>query len=147
MRPTHALTLDGRTSMEITGSILPLEDEVRRGLANLDGESHFAYSVWPLPAGSSVLDAPAPEEYIQSAGSAAALTVELRRIEDDGEARQYAIGRPGGDTTVVDVPRGDYVMHVPAGEVFTAAEAGDLYWHYYQTGTVPDTFVWRLLDI
>ncbi len=147
MRPTHALTLDGRTSMEITGSILPLEDEVRSGLANLDGQSHSAYSVWPLPAGSSVLDAPTPEEHIQSAGSAAALTVEVRRIEDDGEARQYAIGRPGGDTTVVEVRRGDYVMRVPAGEGFRAAEVGDLYWHYYQTGTVPDAYVWRLLDI
>lgn len=38
-------------------------------------------------------------------------------------------------------------MHVPAGEVFTASEAGDLYWRYFQTGTVPDAYVWRLLDV
>jgi hypothetical protein len=73
------------------------------------------------------------------------LTITSVRL--DGEARQYAIGRPDGDTAQVDVRRGDSVMHVPAGEVFTASEAGDLYWHYFQTGTVPDAYVWRLLDV
>jgi hypothetical protein len=73
------------------------EGEIRRSLEILDGTDTFAYSIWAMPEGSSWPDPIAPEwphEFLQSAGSADRMSIEIRRIEN-GEPRQYAVGRNG----------------------------------------------------
>ena len=88
-------------------------------------------------------------EYLQSAGTADGMTIELRRLEDDGQYHQYAIGKRGSEGQSLDreVKYDEYVLHVRPGEVFTADEATPIYYAYFQGRTIPDDLVLRELDL
>ncbi len=152
--PSHATTANGRTSWEITDSYRPLEDEVRRGLAVLDGEEDFATSLWRLPEGlrfADKLPVGYPFSYLQSAGSAERMTLEMRVSHGDNEvADHFVVGRPVVDQfaePVAQVPWAEHIQTVFANEVFDATEAGDIYLHYYQHDTIPETYSLRRLEI
>lgn len=152
--PSHATTANGRTSWEITDKFRPLEDQVRRGVTVLDGVEAFATSLWRLPEGLRVADnipVGYPFSYLQSAGSAERMTVEMRVSHGDDEvADHFVVGRPVADQfaePLVEVPWAEHVQTVFANEVFDAAEAGDIYWYYYQHDTVPERYSFRRLEI
>jgi hypothetical protein len=149
---THAITVNGRIHGELWHPTQPLEDLIRRQMAHMDGTNTYSASVWRLP-----LDVPLdkvncrewPQEYIQAAGSSERMTVEIRRLEDDG-ARQYVIGRSSeGDRRrrQVTIKWNAHEVKVFPNEVFTADEAAEAFIAYLSTDTVPETYSLRLLDL
>lgn len=152
--PSHAITANGRTSWEITDKFRPLEDKVRRGLTVLDGVEDFATSIWRLTEGLRMADSlPAgyPFSYLQAAGSAERMTVEMRVSHGpDAVADHYVVGHPVADQfaePLVEIPWDGHAQTVFANKVFEASEAGDIFWYYYQHDTVPEGYSLRLLDI
>lgn len=90
-----------------------------------------------------------PVEYIQSAGSAGGMLVEIKRREADGQLLQYAVGRSvddGGERTVAWA-RGKNSERVPANEVFTADQAHPVYRQWCRDRTIPAGHRLRLLNI
>lgn len=81
-------------------------EEIGQLLERMDGLDIFAVSLWALPEGKRLDDVDLkawPKEYIQCAGSANRLTVEIRRVES-GTPHQFVIGRtaePGTETEIV----------------------------------------------
>ncbi|RMB61728.1 NTP pyrophosphohydrolase [Tessaracoccus antarcticus] len=82
----------------------------------------------------------ASEEYLQCAGSAGALTVELRaKASGDHEHWVLATAPITGEPNHTISWDEDFSTEVHAEEVFTAHEAAPLFEEYYRTGTVPDS--------
>lgn len=92
----------------------------------------------------------AREQFIQAAGSASGMTVEIRKTDDDGATRLYTVGRaPLADTTTpptVRIKVGEHSTNVYPNEVFAAAEAAGLFFHYYLGDRIPDGYVLRDLN-
>lgn len=148
MRKTHGMET-GTTRGAFTGWMSEFPQEIPTQLrVCLDGlgkdrgdDMDVYFQIYRLPPGTKPSDILEPEEFIQAGGSAERLTVEIRRIEADGEAHQYTIGRRGaaeeaGESQVVRI--GDYEISVRPSEVLTAAEAFDLFQHYYDHHGVPE---------
>ena len=153
MFPTHAVQING-DSWGDTGSLEPgADDDIAPRLGRMDGKRFFAMLLWKMPPGKGLEDVDPWEgstEYIQCAGSAERMTVEVRRIAG-GKAEQYVIGRPptGGNSASEETIHWDgHDTTVHANEVFTADEAAKLFLSYYRTGWVPSSgYVLRLLDL
>jgi hypothetical protein len=141
---THALTMNGRIHGEVKGPVLSPHELIEQRLALLDGVVRYSLNLWRLPA-----DVPFdrvdletwPQEYIQAAGSADGMTVEVRRAGEPGH-RHYVVGRAARDASGAPV---EMVIHwngcetsVDSAEVFSAAEAAEVFAQYYDTGWVPD---------
>jgi hypothetical protein len=118
----------------------------------IDGDRHFAVSLWALPPGTPVDLVNRdewPQEYIQAAGEGAGrLTAEVRRRADAGGYEQFVIGRPGATpseapTETIAWPGG--TSAVTPSEVLTADEVVALFIAYYGTGDVPPAFSRRPL--
>lgn len=119
-------------------------------LANMNGTSFFAYCMWSYPDDVyfDELDlSTAGQEYLQCAGSAEAMSVEIRILVDDGY-EQYAIRREplSGECNVV-IPYDAYSVTIYPSEVFTAKQAALLFDHYLKTTTIPEGYHLRLLDL
>lgn len=146
---------NGSVSMQLDGSYRPVPDQIRRDLGQLDGGEDFAYLLYFVPDDAGWPDAPEYDEskfvdnFMQSAGSAEAMSIEIKRLESDGEYRQYAVGRPEDDPAAPDVmiPFAENTLLVRPSEVFDADEAARIYYHYFQTNTVPDGLTLRELDL
>jgi hypothetical protein len=84
-------------------------------------------------------------DYLQCAGSANRMTVEVRRILPTGLGH-YVIGRVpteedlGAPETIY---WSDYVVQVSTNELFDSHEAETLFVAYYDTNWVPDEYVLR----
>src|SRR6478609_8089194 len=82
-------------------------------------------------------------------GTATRMALEVRYVEDDGKERQYAVGLPGGDYTgepseTVIIAGNEFSVY--PNEVFTAEQATDVFFGYFQTDRVPDEYPLRRLD-
>lgn len=113
-------------------------DQVRRGLERLDGRDSFAslLSVDVGVDGSGSGLVASEQDFIQCAGTAAAMTVELSELCDDGFVRRWVLGRTPSEhsrkTTVRWSANGaaDVFEH----ELWTAASATELFVTYYESG-------------
>ncbi len=127
-------------------------NDIGATLARLDGTKFYSLLLWKLPPDKSLDDVSPDEdanEYIQCAGSADRMTVEVRRLKG-GTYEQFVVGRtpnsesPGKEETIhweeVDTV-------VAPNEIFSADEAAELFRSYYTTGWVPSIYVLRLLSI
>lgn len=150
---THVVQSNGFSRGPLVDVVRPYADQLRFSLNRMDGSQLWAYSLWRAPEGSDLLeDIPLSDEYIQSAGSAEAMTVELRVVDAAGAAHQYTVGKPGGEATgepteVIRWDDGRYRTLVHPHEVFTADEAAEVFHHYFLTDGVPDDFTLRELDL
>ncbi|MFT3798345.1 hypothetical protein [Microbacterium sp.] len=150
---THIRQMNGSGGGPLDDLIRPYPDQIRYALNQMDGTSFWALSIWRAPEGANLLeDIPFSEDYIQCAGSAEALTVELRVVDADGTAHQYVIGTPGATPTgepseTIPWDDGRRSTRVYPNEVFTADEAADLFYAYFLTDTVPDTYQRRELHL
>lgn len=97
MIPTHVVTLNGDMSIPVLDVDGPPEAEIAGYLSRLDGGELFAVVLWRLPdgfgLGSPEADRASVDDYLQSAGSVAGMTVELRSTSD-GVSRHLAGGLP-----------------------------------------------------
>jgi hypothetical protein len=151
----HAVSFNWARHSEVNSLIRPVPDTVRHMLTRLDGEATWAFALWQKTPGHSpgrISFSAEPEEFLQSAGSAEAMTVELRRREADGEYHQYAVARPAPEPGTRDVswasndPARPHRLTVPAAEVYDAAQAADVYAAYYATDDVPAGYRLRPVD-
>jgi hypothetical protein len=150
---THALTMNGRVHGEVKDPVLSSREVIGQRLALLDGVVRYSLSLWRLP-----IDVPFdrvdlaawPQQYVQAAGSADGMTVEVRLLGEPGR-RQYVVGRAGRDASgppvEVVVPWNGCETGVYSSEVFSAAEAAEVFAWYYETGQIPDTFHLRPLPL
>lgn len=149
------MTTNSESSMRLTDSFRPYREQIRFNLGQLDNDEDWAYQLWFVPDTAGWPDAPGYSDfdwnsrYIQAGGSADRMSVEMQRVEN-GELRHYVVGRPHDLdeplTETVNVAGTDHPVH-PA-EVFDADEATDIFFHYFgDSGTVPDGYVLRYLDL
>ena len=79
------------------------------------------------------------------------MTIEWRRLDDDGEELLYSLGHGGprnGEPTVrIEFNDGQNHTLVYPDEVFDATEAGDIFFAYFQTERVPASYALRLFDL
>ncbi|EGD40661.1 hypothetical protein NBCG_05085 [Nocardioidaceae bacterium Broad-1] len=141
---THGLTMNGRVHGEIKDPVLAPREIIEQRLRLLDGVLRYSLSIWRLPNDVPFdrIDLGAwPQEYIQAAGSAERMTLEVRRM-DGAEPEQFVVGRQGASKADhgagAAVRWGDFEAQVNWSEVFTAAEAADVFVSYYETDRVPD---------
>lgn len=151
-RRTHVTTTNGKSHMFLIDSVRPYRDQIARVLGLLDGDDRWSYTLWRAPLGHDVdqIDYSIyPRAFLQAGGTADRLAMEVRYVEDDGKERQYAVGKPGsqytGDPTEMVIIGGNE-FHVCPNEVFTAEEATDVFYGYFQNDRVPDEYPLRRLD-
>lgn len=150
---THVTQSNGFSRGPLIDSIRPYEDQLRFSLGRMNGTSFWAYSLWRAPEGADLFnDIPLSDSHLQCAGSAEALTIEVRALDDEGVPHQWVVGKPGAmpsgsPTEVVRWDDGRYSTTVHANEVFTAAEAGDVVVAYFLTDAVPAQCTLRPLDL
>lgn len=141
--PTHIVQLNGFARSPLVDVARPYEDQIRFSVRRMDGARLWAYSLWRAPDGADLLaEIPFSEEYIQCAGDAEGVTVEVRVVDEAGTAHQYTVGRPtGGDdsepTETIRWDEGRHSTKVHPHEVFTLDEAADLFVAYYRDNRVP----------
>ena len=152
MSTTHAVTTNGRIHSELKPASGPLRDQIQGRLQRLDAGERYSLGLWALPPGVAFDDVDLdswPQEFLQAAGSAERMTVELRMI-DAGLARQFVVGRTppaDGAPTDQEVIWDGFRETVRPAEVFTWAEAIDIFWAYYQSARVGDPWVLRELSL
>jgi hypothetical protein len=128
------------------------EEEVGQLLERMDGDEIFAVSFWAMPAGKSLdqFDLRTwPKEYIQCAGTAERLTVEIRRLEA-GIPRQFVVGRlarSGSATEKVKWDSGKHSTTVWPSEILTWREATALFVGYYQNSPLPTDYQLREISL
>lgn len=153
IRRTHIEQSNGDSRGPLVDSIRPYPEAIRFALNRLNGSSTWAYSLWRAPEGADLLkDIPLSDEYLQAAGSAAAMTVEIRTVDADGLAHQYVAGKPGAvpdstPTEMITWDDGRQRSHVHGHEVFTADEAAQVFYAYFLTNETPDSVTLREIDI
>jgi hypothetical protein len=149
------MTTNAESSMPLIDSIRPFRDQIRFNLGQLDNHEDWSYQLWFVPDSAGWPDALQLHAHAVRAATrlhvpaVPVLVVVARRVED-GQLRHYVVGRPHDLTEplteAVNVAGTDHAVH-PA-EVFDADEATDLFFHYFgDSGTVPDGYVLRLLDL
>ena len=151
--PTHIDEINGESRGPFVDYIRPYPEQLRASLNGMNASSFWAYSLWRAPEGADLLDSmPFSEQYMQCAGTAEALTIEVRFLDPDGTPHQYTVGRPRGDyeaepTEVIHWDEGRYSTKVYPNEVFTADEAAVVFYTYFLTDKVAQPYVLRELDM
>lgn len=123
---------------------------VLRALTRLNGTSFFAYSIWHYPDGVDFyeVDYDAIEEYLQTAGSAERLTVEIREDDGAGGYAQYVLATaPITGTASETIVWDRHSTQVHPEEVFTAEQAQPLFKEYFATGRISSDVPRRRLDL
>jgi hypothetical protein len=150
--PTHAVTIDNHTSIEFESFDSTVEDAIESLVGLVDGDRHFAISLWRLPDDrpfDRIDMSQWPQEYLQTAGAGPdRLTAEIRLATPDGSGHdQFVIGRPGGgsEERTETISWEGFSTSVRPSEVLTANEVAALFIDYYQTGTVREQFTRRAL--
>jgi len=121
----------------------------RLGLERESGDLDTMVRISRLPDDAKQGDILNPLEWIQTAGTARRLTVEVKRLEKDGIHRQYVVGRRGAVSETAkseNIKFGDYHVSVRPSEVLDAAEAISLFQYYYDHHLVPSGWHMRELS-
>ncbi len=144
------LETNGRSSSEFPRHGDDPDEMLRGFFSRMDGERLFAFLLYELPAGQLFGDGRVlnPQEFIQCAGTASALTVEVREREDSGFYLLSTVGRAGDDNGPKDVEitwRGSSTS-VHRAEQWTSDEAAELFLTYWRTRSLPDNTSKRPLE-
>lgn len=152
-RSTHIVESNAHSRGPLIDSVRPYPDALRFALNRLNGSNFWAYSLWRAPADADLLDdIPVSDEYLQSAGTAQALTIEVRFLDDHGVAHQYTVGKAGAELTgepteTIRWDEGRRSVKVYPHEVFTADEAAEVFYAYFLTDEVSGPYVLRELGL
>lgn len=149
--PTHAMVYTGGSAATMGDGAGPLQ--FLGPLRAFDGMENWYLLFYPLPEGKTfeeVRDQPT-EQFIQAAGRADAMTVEIRKPGGErwgAKWVRYTIGHPHDGDLPLDVaiplPNGDQMIN--AAEVFDAEEAGELFMSYHRTGDIPAGYTLRPVE-
>ncbi|MFJ3491111.1 hypothetical protein [Leifsonia aquatica] len=149
---THIQTTNGQSRSFLSDRFNPYRAAIHRMLGLLDGTERWSYTLERAlnPDDIASIDhAERSHSFLQAGGAADRLALEVRYVEDDGKERQYAVGKPGGqysgDPTETVIIGGNE-FHVYPDEVFTADEATDVFYGYFQNDRVPEQYPLRRLD-
>jgi hypothetical protein len=125
--------------------------EFARILHGFNGADRFALLLWALAPGMDYdhgVAAGLNREYIQAAGRADGMTVEICKAGGEQwgvDWVRYVIGHPHEGDAALDVP-----IVLPARtelrsryEIFDADEAAELFFSYYKTGDIPSGYELR----
>lgn len=152
-KPTHITQMNGSSRGALLDTIRPYRDQIRFSLNRMNGSSYWAYSLWRAPKDANLLhEIPLSDEYIQSAGTAERMTIEVRIVDAKGVANQYVVGKPNGTQTgnpteEISWDNGRYAMKVYSNEVFTADEAAEVYYNYFLNNKVDTTYSLRDINV
>ncbi len=129
----------------------PIPDHLRLMIGHLDGREKYTYIIWrgADPGSIAGFRDGANDSFMQAAGSADAMTVEVRLPGPDGESHLYTVGRPEpaeATTTLIPISD-DRAVRVFSNEIFTADEAAAIFYTYYLTDAVSQPYVLRELDL
>lgn len=122
-------------------------------LRRLNGAERWFLLLYPLPAGKRYEEVrnEATEQYVQAAGSAEAMVLDIRKPGGQqwgADWVRYIIGHQHEGNPPLDVPielpRAAETISRP--EVFEAEEAGDIFFTYYKTGDIPPGYVLRPVE-
>lgn len=149
--PTHVMEYNGRIAATIGRDAGPLQ--FAGPLRALDGSEQWSVVLYPLPPGKSyedVANLPTPE-YLQAAGEAERMVVELRKAggaQWGADWVRYIVGHPHDRNAPVDVAikLPDTTEIVSQPEVFDAEEAVQLFMTYHRTGDIPPGYVLRPVE-
>lgn len=148
----HVITTKGASRLGILNDEFA-ESAIRRAPTLMDGSGRFAISLSRLLEGKRLWDdlpASWADLFLQAAGNAATMMIEVRKSDPDGSENLYKLARPLPEAELpsgtVDISWNGRVDKVPADEVFDASEAGDIFWHYYQFDEVPEKYELRFLE-
>ncbi|RPA06114.1 hypothetical protein [Gordonia sp. OPL2] len=153
MKPTHIYEFSDGTTMTLG----PDDDTslLTHPLTVLDGddENHIILSrlvrqEWPDDLSTDERET-SLSSFLQAGGSAAAMTLEVRRREPDGSYRQYIVGRPTdrpADESTTSIQVGEHSYAVAPNECFTADQAGEIVIFYYRNDGVPEGSTLRELQ-
>lgn len=142
MTARFAITSNGDISAELSERYRSFEDTFRAVLGALDGRELFSYSLWPMPPGAeTIVDVDMrfyPDVFLQCAGTADRMTIEVRIKYDDGLGRLFTVGRPTrrghAGPPREEVAWADHVVRVYPNEVFEHEEASRIFLAYLETG-------------
>lgn len=145
--------MNGYSRGPLIDSVRPFPDQIKFALNRMNGTSFWAWSLWRAPEDADLLeDIPLSDEYMQCAGSAQAMTLEVRTVDKDGKGHQFVIGKPEGNqgdkpTEVISWDENKYNTTVYKNEVFTADEAAEVFYAYFLTNEVIEPYTLRELDL
>jgi hypothetical protein len=98
--------MNGRTWMAVHSIDRGEANDIGATLARLDGTKFYSLLLWKLPPGKSLYDVSPDEdanEYVQCAGSADRMTVEVRRLKGD-MYEQFVVG-PAPNSEILETRR------------------------------------------
>lgn len=148
--PTHAMIYTGgsATTMSAAGPLQFLGP-----LRAFDGVQNWYLLFYPLPEGKTFEEVrhQVTEQYIQAAGSADAMTVEIRKLgggEWGAKWVRYTVGHEhvGEQRLDVAIPLPNGNQMISRAEVFDAEEAGTLFMAYQRAGDVPPGYALRPVE-
>lgn len=126
-------------------------DYFRHVLGLIDGDGRYTYCMWrgSNPESIVVRRDDIGETFLQAAGSADAMTIEVRLLDTNNNGKLYTIGRQESASDAKQlIPMSDErAIEVFSNEVFTSDEAATIFNHYYLTETIPETYTLRELDL
>lgn len=149
--PTHVMVYTDGWAATMGAGSGPLQFLGPLRAFGKDGNWYVTF--YRLPEGRSYEDVrgEATTEYIQAAGDAEAMVLDIRKPsgqEWGASWVRYVIGHPHDGPAPVDVaiplPNGDEFVSAP--EVFAADEAAELFISYYRTGDIPAGYTLRPVE-
>ena len=140
-RPTHVRE-SNRSSGWMSDFTEEVPGQIAAGINRLGDGKYTYYSIYELPPDTEYDETVVPTEWMQATGVAPdRLTVEVKQADANGVHRLYTIGRAAGTDgpakETEPIRNGDNTYMVRPTEVLTAADAVELFEHYYDTHSVP----------
>ncbi len=106
------------------------------------------YVLWHYPSNEEFAHPKSLTNYLQCAGTAERMTLELRATHDNGEYTHWILGREpitDNETEEIVWDHGSTMVHPE--EVWTAEQAAPLFEQYAHQRTIPNWVHRRALDI
>ena len=148
---THVMEYSGETVASMGRGVGPLQ--FLGPLRALNGAERWNIVFYALPPGKSYEDiAGEPTlEYLQAAGKADAMTIEIRKPGGEqwgADWVRYVVGHPHDGNPPLDVPIDfpNSTQTVSAAEIFDAEEAAQLFMSYHRTGDIPAEYILRPIE-
>lgn len=139
--------MNGEILGVLIDSVRSYPEQIKYSLKIMNGESFWAYGIWRAPEDADLLeDLPFTDYFIQCAGAADALTIEVSQKNSEGILTLYTLGKPTeqkGDKVEIKLQRSKAVIWVSRHEIFTAEEAASIFYQYFLDDTIPKELTLR----